>query len=522
MSENIAAEQEWRFQVNPWIAMIPIMLSIFMFALDETISNVALPHMAGSFSVSQHESTWIITSYLVASGVMIPTVDFLCKLMGRKQYFLLSIVIFTAASVLCGLSTSMPMMLVSRIIQGIGGGPMMPISQSILLQAFPSEQKGRAMAVFAFAVMTTSILGPTVGGFLVDNLSWQWIFIINLPAGIVSLMLVERAIKQERTRRVSKRVDIVGLSFLVLWLLNMQIVLDKGQQYDWFGTPWICVLTFISVFSMIFFFVWELEYEHAIVNLRVFKDKNFVIGTILGSFINMIIYVTIVQLPAYLQSIMGYTATLSGLSLAPRAISCIVMLFIVGELVNYVDNRLLISIGFAILGIATFMYAGISVSTSFSYIVFPNVLLGVGVILTFIPISALTLGTLPKSEMSNGAGLHSLSKCVATAFITSLSSTFVARLSQLHQTYLVDNMSHFNPIFLHRLEAMTSSLMTNFSSVVAAKKANVMLYNQLLEQSKVYAFVDVFQLFALIAFLLTPLAFFLKIKKEKKEKQAQS
>ena len=273
---------------------------------------------------------------------------------------------------------------------------------------------------------------------------------------------------------------------------------------------------------MIFFFVWELEYEHAIVNLRVFKDKNFVIGTILGSFINMIIYVTIVQLPAYLQSIMGYTATLSGLSLAPRAISCIVMLFIVGELVNYVDNRLLISIGFAILGIATFMYAGISVSTSFSYIVFPNVLLGVGVILTFIPISALTLGTLPKSEMSNGAGLHSLSKCVATAFITSLSSTFVARLSQLHQTYLVDNMSHFNPIFLHRLEAMTSSLMTNFSSVVAAKKANVMLYNQLLEQSKVYAFVDVFQLFALIAFLLTPLAFFLKIKKEKKEKQAQS
>ena len=168
------------------------------------------------------------------------------------------------------------------------------------------------------------------------------------------------------------------------------------------------------------------------------------------------------------------------------------------------------------------MYAGISVSTSFSYIVFPNVLLGVGVILTFIPISALTLGTLPKSEMSNGAGLHSLSKCVATAFITSLSSTFVARLSQLHQTYLVDNMSHFNPIFLHRFEAIASSLMTNFSSVIASKKANVILYNQLLEQSRVYAFVDVFQLFALIAFLLTPLAFFLKIKKEKNENQAQS
>ncbi len=521
MSSSVSELPEIK-QIPVWLVALAIMVPTSFAMLATSATNVALPHIAGSFGSTHEEVNWVITSYMIANAILLPLTGWFENIMGRKNFLKIFIMIFICGSIICLMAQNLNMLILGRVIQGIGGGPMMPISQSILLQAFPSEQKGRAMAVFAFAVMTTSILGPTVGGFLVDNLSWQWIFIINLPAGIVSLMLVERAIKQERTRRVSKRVDIVGLSFLVLWLLNMQIVLDKGQQYDWFGTPWICVLTFISVFSMIFFFVWELEYEHAIVNLRVFKDKNFVIGTILGSFINMIIYVTIVQLPAYLQSIMGYTATLSGLSLAPRAISCIVMLFIVGELVNYVDNRLLISIGFAILGIATFMYAGISVSTSFSYIVFPNVLLGVGVILTFIPISALTLGTLPKSEMSNGAGLHSLSKCVATAFITSLSSTFVARLSQLHQTYLVDNMSHFNPIFLHRLEAMTSSLMTNFSSVVAAKKANVMLYNQLLEQSKVYAFVDVFQLFALIAFLLTPLAFFLKIKKEKKEKQVQS
>ena len=521
MSSSVSELPEIK-QIPVWLVALAIMVPTSFAMLATSATNVALPHIAGSFGSTHEEVNWVITSYMIANAILLPLTGWFENIMGRKNFLKIFIMIFICGSIICLFAQNLNMLILGRVIQGIGGGPMMPLSQSILLQAFPSEQKGRAMAVFAFAVMTTSILGPTVGGFLVDNLSWQWIFIINLPAGIVSLMLIERAIKQERTRRVSKRVDIVGLSFLVLWLLNMQIVLDKGQQYDWFGTPWICVLTFISVFSMIFFFVWELEYEHAIVNLRVFKDKNFVIGTILGSFINMIIYVTIVQLPAYLQSIMGYTATLSGLSLAPRAISCIVMLFIVGELVNYVDNRLLISIGFAILGIATFMYAGISVSTSFSYIVFPNVLLGVGVILTFIPISALTLGTLPKSEMSNGAGLHSLSKCVATAFITSLSSTFVARLSQLHQTYLVDNMSHFNPIFLHRLEAMTSSLMTNFSSVVAAKKANVMLYNQLLEQSKVYAFVDVFQLFALIAFLLTPLAFFLKIKKEKKEKQVQS
>ena len=521
MSSSVSELPEIK-QIPVWLVALAIMVPTSFAMLATSATNVALPHIAGSFGSTHEEVNWVITSYMIANAILLPLTGWFENIMGRKNFLKIFIMIFICGSIICLMAQNLNMLILGRVIQGIGGGPMMPISQSILLQAFPSEQKGRAMAVFAFAVMTTSILGPTVGGFLVDNLSWQWIFIINLPAGIISLMLVEQAIKQERTRRVSKRVDIVGLSFLVLWLLNMQIVLDKGQQYDWFGTPWICVLTFISVFSMIFFFVWELEYEHAIVNLRVFKDKNFVIGTILGSFINMIIYVTIVQLPAYLQSVMGYTATLSGLSLAPRAISCIVMLFIVGELVNYVDNRLLISIGFAILGISTFMYAGISVSTSFSYIVFPNVLLGVGVILTFIPISALTLGTLPKSEMSNGAGLHSLSKCVATAFITSLSSTFVARLSQLHQTYLVDNMSHFNPIFLHRFESIASSLMTNFSSVIASKKANVILYNQLLEQSKVYAFVDVFQLFALIAFLLTPLAFFLKIKKEKNENQAQS
>lgn len=498
-----------------WLTALTIMTPTSFAMLATSATNVALPNIAGTFGSTHEEVNWVITSYMIANAILLPMTGWLENLLGRKNFLKIFIMIFIAGSIVCLFSQNLNMLILGRIIQGIGGGPMMPISQSILLQAFPSEKKGQAMAVFAFAVMITSILGPTVGGFLVDNLCWQWIFIINLPGGIISLMLVEHSIKQERLRKVSKKVDVVGLSFLILWLLNMQIVLDKGQQYDWFDTPWICVLSFIAVFSMIFFIVWELEYEHALVNLRVFKDKNFVIGTILGSFINMIIYVTIVQLPMYLQTLMGYTATLSGLSLAPRALSCIVMLFIVGELVNHVDNRILISLGFLLMGISTFMYAGITLTTSFSYIVFPNILLGVGVILTFIPISALTLGTLPKADMSNGAGLHSLSKCVATAFITSLSTTFVARFSQVHQTYLLDNMSVYNPVFRHHFEAIKGGLLTHFPAFIAAKKANIILYHQLLSQSKLYSFVDVFQIFALIAFLLTPLAFLLKIKPPK-------
>jgi len=304
--------------------------------------------------------------------------------------------------------------------------------------------------------------------------------------------------------------DIVGVIALIVWLLSMQVVLDKGQQYGWFDATWICWLSGISICTMAFFIVWELEFPHAITNFRVFKNRNFLVGTILGSVVNMVAYVTLVVLPMYLQSLMGYTAQLSGLSLVSRAISCVIFLFVVAKLVNYIDNRILISFGFLMLGIATFMFTTLSLNSSFSYTLIPNILLGMGLMFAFIPIATLTLNTLPKSELAGGAGLHSLSKCIVTSFTISIANALVARFSQVHQTYLIKNLSMYNPMFQIRAHSLFLKFVHYLAPAIAQKKAYGFLYKQLLIQSKLMAFVDIFAIFALLAFFLIPIPFLLK------------
>lgn len=298
---------------------------------------------------------------------------------------------------------------------------------------------------------------------------------------------------------------------LVLWLLSMQIVLDKGQQYNWFDCAWISWLAGFSACALAFFIVWELECKSPLINLRLFKDKNFFIGTILSSSVNMLVFSTIVLLPQFLQNMMGYTAILSGYVLAPRLVSCILMMLVINSLMQLFDNRILIAIGFFFLGISTLFFINLNLTVSFIYVAIPQVLMGVGVIMTFIPISALVLGTLPKSELSNGASLHNLCKSAMTAVIASVASTLVARHSQIHQVYLVKNLSNFNLIFQQKFAALTHTFMANASSTFAHTKTNMYLYKSLLSQSRLMAYVDVFAMFALIAFLLIPLAFYLNV-----------
>ncbi|MFR1671432.1 MAG: DHA2 family efflux MFS transporter permease subunit [Candidatus Gastranaerophilaceae bacterium] len=508
-TQTIAGETTKKIPV--WLISFTILLPTAFAMLATSETNVAIPHIAGYFGATLDEANWVITSYMIANAILLPLTAWFENLMGRVNFLKTFIAIFTLGSLLCAFAPSLNFMVLGRLIQGVGGGPLMPISQAILIASFPFEQRGRAMALFALAVMVSSIMGPTVGGFIVDNSSWQWIYLMNIPIGIISCILIQFFIPEKEERVKPKKVDVVGFSLLVVWLLTMQIVLDKGEQYNWFDTTWVCWLAGISLFSFIFFVVWELEYKDPMVNVRILKDKNFAIGTYLGAFVNMIIYVTIVLLPKYLQSIMGYTAYLSGLSLAPRVISCLVMLCFIDKLVAKFDNRILIAIGFGLIGLSTYYYTNLTLMTSFGYIVFPNVILGVGVILTFIPISGLVLGTLPKSELSNGAGLHSLAKCVATVLSVSLSSTMVARLSQVHQTYLVSNLSNTNPVFFHRLSVMTHKFMIGLPEITAMHKASAVYYKQLIVQSKIFAYADVFAIFALIAFCMMPLGFLLKV-----------
>ncbi len=498
-------------KVPIWLIAVSILLPTSFSALATTATNVALPHISGYFAATADEAKWIVTSYMVANACLIMLAGWLEKLFGRKLLTKICIIIFTLGALICTFAPTLDIMVLGRFVQGIGGGPMTPISQTVLLSAFPPEKKGIAMSLFGFAVMVCAILGPSFGGFLVDNFNWHYIYSINIPVGILSLILVSKFIEESKPAKVRPKIDFVGMTALIFWLLSMQIVLDKGQQYNWFDCAWICWLAGFSAVALSFLIVWEIENKNSFMNVRLFKDRNFFIGTVISTAISMVVFTTMYLAPQFIQNILGYTALLSGLTMAPRVISCVLMLLVIPHLMRIYDSRLLIAVGFFFLGLATYMYTNVNLAISFLYVSIPNFLLGIGVILTFIPVSALALGTLPKEQLANGASLHNFCKTIGVAIIVSLSSTIVARHSQIHQGYLVDNLSNFNSVFQTKMAGWTHTFISGASSTFAVNKANAYAYKQMLVQSNLMSYVDAFAIVALLAFILIPLPFFIKI-----------
>ena len=499
-------------KVPIWLIAVSILMPTSFSALATTATNVAIPHISGYFAATADEAKWIVTSYMVANACMIMLSGWFEHLLGRKQFMKISVVIFTLGALICTVAPSLNMMVLGRLIQGIGGGPMTPMSQTVLLSAFPTEKKGLAMSLFGFAVMVCAILGPSFGGFLVDNLNWHYIYSVNIPIGIVSYMLICRNIEEAAPKINKPNMDFVGMTALILWLVSMQIVLDKGQQYNWFDCGWICWLSGFSLVVLTFLIVWEIENKNSFIKVRLFKDKNFFIGTIISTVVSMVVFTTMYLAPQFIQNILGYTALLSGLSMAPRVISCVIMLAVIPFLMRIYDSRLLIAIGFFFLGLATFMYTNVNLAVSFLFVSIPNILLGVGVILTFIPISALALGTLPKDQLANGASLHNFCKTIGVAVVVSMSSTLVARHSQIHQNYLVDNLSNYNLIFQQKMAGWVHTFMSGASSSFAINKANAYAYKQMITQSTLFAYVDTFAIVAMLALILIPLPFFMKLR----------
>lgn len=501
-------------KVPIWLIAVSILLPTSFSALATTATNVAIPHISGYFAATADEAKWIVTSYMVANACMIMLSGWFEHLLGRKQFMKICVVIFTLGALICTVAPSLNMMVLGRLIQGIGGGPMTPMSQTVLLSAFPPEKKGLAMSLFGFAVMVCAILGPSFGGFLVDNLNWHYIYSVNIPIGIVSYMLISRNIVETKSNSGKMNVDFVGMTALILWLVSMQIVLDKGQQYNWFDCGWICWLSGFSLVVLTFLIVWEIENKNSFIKIRLFKDKNFLIGTIISTAVSMVVFTTMYLAPQFIQNVLGYTALLSGLTMAPRVISCIIMLAVIPSLMKIYDSRLLIAIGFFFLGLATFVYTKVNLAVSFLFVSIPNILLGVGVILTFIPISALALGTLPKEQLANGASLHNFCKTIGVAVVVSMSSTLVARHSQIHQGYLVDNLSNFNLVFQQKMAGWIHTFVSGASNSFAIHKANAYAYKQMITQSTLFAYVDTFAIVALLAFILIPLPFLMKVKEK--------
>ena len=494
-----------------WLLSIVVTMPTFFAFLATSATNVALPHIAGTFGSTSDEAKWVVTSYMVANGIFLPLTGWLERTLGRLNFLKIFISIFTVGSIICALAPSLLVLILGRIIQGVGGGILMPLSQSILLQEFPSNRKGDAMAIFIFSIMVSSIMGPTVGGLLVDNFSWQWIFIINIPIGILSLFLIPMVINDTVRQKQKEHVDFLGVIFLVLWLFSMQVVLDKGQQYGWFDCTWIYWLSVFSFTSMVCFIVWELEHKTPIVNLRVFKNLNFIIGTILGVIINMMVCATMILLPQFYQGLMHYTAADTGLALSSRVFACIMLLF-VGKLCRIFDLRLIIILGFLVTGVSIALCINFNMQIAPNTVVLSNILFGVGAVLALVPVSGISLGTLSKDQIPSGAGIHSLSKCVTGSVATSLAASWTISLSQVHQTYLLKNMSMYNHNFMVHFNALKSAFLHYGDIIIATKKANLALYNQLLVQSKLCAISDLFLVCATLTFLAIPLVFLLKIK----------
>ncbi len=512
-------DENWKPSHSPWLIAFAVMLATFIFVLDSTIANVALPHMAGSFSASQEESIWILTSYLIASGIILPSVAWFSSVFGRKNFFIACILIFTFASVLCGVSNSLEMMLISRIIQGIGGGALLPIAQAIMMESFPVEKRGVAMSIFALGVVTAPVIGPLLGGWLTDNYSWNWIFFINLPFGLMAAMFSNMFIEDPPYARKKglQKIDFLGFGLLISWLVSLQIVLDKGQNADWFNATWICVLSGISFVSMICFFISQIKNKESIIDLSVFKDRNFAFGTILLTGLNAVLYSSIAIMPLFLQMLLGYTAYLSGIATMPRGAGSLFAIALTAIFSGKIDERIMVCIGLLCIGLSSISFGFLSLDISMINIVIPNFIMGMGLGFSIVPLSVLAVSTLSNEKMTNASGIQNLLKNIGGAIGTSIVSTLLSRYAQMHQFSMIRNLTPMNPAFNYKSAELKGMLSQYMNPVIAEHKADFLIYAQLLKQSALWAYMDAFRVFGLACLCLIPFLFCIKRVKTSKK-----
>ena len=509
--------EEWKPKINPWIMIIPVMLTVFIYVLDGTIGNVALPHMAGSFSATRDESMWILTSYLIAAGIVIPAVDFFSKLCGRKNFFIISILMFTIASMLCGIAKNIEFMIFARILQGFGGGGILPISQAIIIESFTKEQRGAAMSVFGMGVILAPIIGPVLGGWITDNWTWPWIFYINVPFGCIAALLSKKLIEDPpyAKRQHNVKIDGKGFFYLTIWLVTLQTVLDKGNNADWFNATWICWTFGVSVVACILFFHSQLTNKDSLVDLSVFKDRNYSAGTIIQVVIQAVLYASLAILPQFLQSMMGYTAFLSGATMMPRGFGSMLSMLITGTLSNKIDNRLFVMLGLALIGGSSLVFGSLNLQISNMNIAIPNFFMGMGMGLSMVPIMNLSVDTLKNEQMTNATGIQNLLKNIGSAIGTSLVATMLTRFAQVHQYMLVGKMSELNPVFIERVQTTAGALSAYTEHSVAQYMAQYSYYGQLVKQSTLWAFIDSFRIFGVLCLAVIPLLLLMKkIKKD--------
>ena len=485
---------------SPWIVAIAVMLATFMEVLDTAIASVALPYIAGSLSASTDEATWVLTSYLVANAIVLPASNWFAMRIGRKRFFIICVAIFTASSFACGAAPTLGFILVARVLQGAGGGALQPLSQSILLESFPPEKRGVAMSVFGFGVVCAPVLGPTLGGWLTDAYSWRYAFYINIPVGILAMILISRYVKDPPNMRGSKstRFDGIGLGTLVVWIGCLQIILDKGQEDDWFGAVWIRWAALLLVISFVWFVAHSWRSDHPLVNLRVLKNWNFAVGCLLILIFGISIYSTVTVLPLFYQELLGYTAFTAGVVVAPRGLGSIVAMPVIAYLSERIDARYLLTFGFVLFAITTLYMGSVTIQISPWTLLIPILVTGFGVGFIFVPISTQAYGTLSREQIGAASGLYNLMRNIGGSVGVSLTATLLTRRSIAHQSEMTNYRSINDHQFQSTLQTQMDALSAHFGPAQARYPAELQLYHQLLYQATDWAFVDVFRWLALL------------------------
>lgn len=516
MSAAAAIPQPARPAMNPWVIAPVVAMAAFMEVLDTTIANVALPHIAGSLATSIDQSTWVLTSYLVANAIVLPLNGFFSAAFGRKRYFMGCMALFTISSLMCGMAPNFSALILCRIFQGLGGGGLQPGAQAILRDVFPPEKIGAAMATYGIVVVVAPVLGPLLGGFITDNFTWRWCFLINVPVGIITLFFLSILLQDNPSHRRIKlsetKIDYLGLGLLAVGLASLQIMLDRGEDADWFASPLIRTLAVAAVLGISLAIWWEWRHKSPIVNFRMLKEvKNFGFATFGMFMFGSILYGSTTLLPLLVQRMFGYDARQAGMVLAPGGIVVFCLMPLVGFLIPRVATRWLISFGVFWNVVALYLMSRLSLHADFSSLAMCRVVQGLGLAFLFVPFNTAAFAFVPKQKLADASGIINLARNIGGSVGISLSVSFVKQVAQIHQNYLVGRVDVLNPAYRSSLHTLTGAFVHGGLAISAAgRAAQAEIYNMVSREAHMLAYVDAFRVLAIVFLFVLPIAAVLK------------
>lgn len=510
-------EERWQPKYNPWLIAVVVALAAFMEVLDTSIANVALPHMAGNLGSSNDESTWVLTSYLVSNAIVLPISGWLAGLFGRKRFFLLCIFLFTLSSLFCGAAPTLSLLILFRVIQGAGGGGLQPMAQAILADIFPPQQRGLAFALYGITAVMAPTIGPTLGGWITDNYSWRWIFFINLPVGLITMFLVVRLVEDppylKRLKGAAIRVDYMGIGLLALGVGALQVLLDKGQEDDWFGSHFIVTLAVISAVCLVSLVIWEWRHKEPIIDVHLFKSFNFATANVMMFTLGMLLFSSLVMMPQFLQTLMGYTAESAGLVLSASGLVVLLQMPIVGQLSGKIPAKYIIAFGWLALALGMY-YSTLRVDLlmSFRSAMWLRVAQGFGIGFLFVPITlAGYIGT-PPEKANSVAGIINFMRNIGSSVGTSMVTTLLARRAQFHQSSLSSYTTNFDPAFQNQVTALSQQLVHSgaASAADAPSVAYARIYQAMQAQAQTLAYIDTYMILAIAASIMFVMAFVIR------------